>query len=649
MKARSVMLSLLSVVLISTDGPLRAQGQGTWSGGFDHQHNVPNVATNAEAPFGPFGPKWPLREVLEDPPVIPQAPDVPTMNALHMALIPVGPHRGKVVVWGRGPFVGEAVPFTAPNVTWSFEAFSIVDPAPNPVGLRFLNFFLPLEFYANFPFPTPPPVPADLFCSGHAWSPFGYLVVTGGTRYLYPDAGADMVWTFDPRYDHSPWPVTNQIIYETQPGNNVPYPGSRWREQPRLQTERYYATATLMHRVLRTIGGQPNQPVDVMLVLGGSVQAGTQGPEWNHYEALQLKDNFSAGGAVVSTDQDINGAKTWWGPGFMGVGQVEDWDWLQEYPRAHFVNGRIFFSSWAPRSATLDHSLSPSTPPNQVPLDQALPWLQRWDLSAGNPIATSHKRESGSSVLFVNYPGYDNLVLRMGGEDEFGDARDTMEGCSASTSGSWTAWSPMAFKREHCNAVILPDASVFVVGGHDDETSHTIPEIYKLGVGWVQQPDGKCRRDYHATAVLLPDGTVLVGGGNNRHDLPGGGSDYQIFTPPYLAGNPTRPAGLTIPNATFYDVNTDTYELDRFGTFTFIAEDMPAEAALSKLVLIPPGSVTHHSDMHQRYVECSVNPVTEGMLQFSLPPETKAPRGYYMAFAVTTGGIPSKALWVRLL
>lgn len=405
-----------------------------------------------------------------------------------------------------------------------------------------------------------------------------------------------------------------------------------------------------MHRVSRTIGTQ-TRLVDVMLVLGGSRQGSTQGPEWNHYEALQLEDDPLALGAVVSPD-DVLGVKTWWGPGFMGANQTPDWDWLVEYPRAHFVNGRVFFAGWAPRSATLDHSFSSSVPPNQLPLDQSLPWQQRWNLNYGNPIATSHKRESGSSVLFVNYPGYDNLVLRMGGEDENGDARDTMEGCSASTSGSWQAWAPMAHKREHCNAVILPDASVFVVGGHDDEISQLVPEIYKLGVGWIQQPAGSSRRDYHSTAVLLPDGRVLVGGGNNRHDLPDGGSDYEIFTPPYMVGNPPRPASLTIPNATYYNAGTDTYELNRFGLFTFLAQDMqglPEDAEITKLVLIPPGSVTHHSDMHQRYVECNVNSLAANMLQFTLPPETTAPRGYYMAFAVTSGGIPSEALWVRLL
>lgn len=75
---------------------------------------------------------------------------------------------------------------------------------------------------------------------------------------------------------------------------------------------------------------------------------------------------------------------------------------------------------------------------------------------------------------------------------------------------------------------------------------------------------------------------------------------------------------------------------------------MPSDTTLKKLVLIPPGSVTHHSDMHQRYIECNVNLLGNNMLQFTVPPETDAPRGYYMAFAVTAGGIPAEALWVRL-
>jgi len=36
------------------------------------------------------------------------------------------------------------------------------------------------------------------------------------------------------------------------------------------------------------------------------------------------------------------------------------------------------------------------------------------------------------------------------------------------------------------------------------------------------------------------------------------------------------------------------------------------------------------------------------MVQFTAPSESQAPRGYFRLFALSTAGIPSTALWVRL-
>jgi len=97
-----------------------------------------------------------------------------------------------------------------------------------------------------------------------------------------------------------------------------------------------------------------------------------------------------------------------------------------------------------------------------------------------------------------------------------------------------------------------------------------------------------------------------------------------------------------------HSLTDGTHVLSRTGVFDVVADDMPVDTKLGKLVLISPGSTTHHSDMHQRYVECSVTPVDPRQLSFTLPTETQAPRGYYMAFAVTTAGIPAEAVWVWL-
>lgn len=626
----------------------RAQGQGQWVMAYDHKHAVPGVASDATTPFTyPGGPEWPVRLIPPDATAPPTS--VASMNAIHMSLIPKGIHRGKVIVYGSGPSVAFAAPFPPAGNLWSFQPYSIVDPAIAPAGLRFLNFFLPLDS-TTFP-PPPGVVPRDLFCTGHAWSPFGYLVVVGGTRYVpgQPDNGADLVFTFDPRYQNAPFPST-----PTGP-SLYPDAGSLWtRESVTLTTPRYYPTATLTHRFPRVVSGQPPQ-LETMLVLGGSaVGGGVPMPEWNHYEALILTD-LGPGNLQRVYRDTIAGSSAWWGPSDPNVTPYDPFrDSLIEYPRVHLLsNGQAFMSGYAAVSAQIDHSFVAGT---VQPAAWSSPgtWTQSWNQAAGMPTAASPYREDGASVLIVNGTPIPDLVVRIGGEGPAG-ALTSVEICSGSTPGSWLGAAqgvpPLPNGREHPTAVLLPDLSIAVFGGHDGATSHLTPLIFKWGMGqWQPQPAAQSPRNYHATAALLPSGHVLVAGGNDRHPTPFTGFDYELFAPPYMVGSPppARPTGVTIVNSTATQ-SDGTYELARNGTFSVLVNDgLPIDTKLEKLVLISPGSATHHSDMHQRYVECGVFNVNGTMMQFTLPTERQAPRGYYMAFVVTQTRIPSEAIWVWL-
>ena len=42
-------------------------------------------------------------------------------------------------------------------------------------------------------------------------------------------------------------------------------------------------------------------------------------------------------------------------------------------------------------------------------------------------------------------------------------------------------------------------------------------------------------------------------------------------------------------------------------------------------------------------------PLDDTQLQFTVPSEPLAPDGFYMLFVLTNTGVPSKALWVRLV
>ncbi len=150
-------------------------------------------------------------------------------------------------------------------------------------------------------------------------------------------------------------------------------------------------------------------------------------------------------------------------------------------------------------------------------------------------------------------------------------------------------------------------------------------------------------RGYHSTALLLPDGKVLSAGSNYRT------WDYQVYSPPYLDSqyDPVRP-----------ELSQLNVELDlRYGQQSSIRYPTIAGVSPDRVVLMRPGSITHHFDYDMRYVRL---PITGVGITFTVPQKTlvrfrapanskEAPEGYYMLFLVTDDGIPcERARWVHL-
>lgn len=77
---------------------------------------------------------------------------------------------------------------------------------------------------------------------------------------------------------------------------------------------------------------------------------------------------------------------------------------------------------------------------------------------------------------------------------------------------------------------------------------------------------------------------------------------------------------------------------------------LPVGAVTGKVVLMRVGSVTHHFDSDQRYLEMEAIQDPDGQfVNFTLPTNRdKVPPGFYMAFLVTTTGLPSEAHWFWL-
>ncbi|HZN80442.1 MAG TPA: hypothetical protein VFC01_12245, partial [Mycobacterium sp.] len=369
-------------------------------------------------------------------------------NAGHAALIPKGPHQGKVLVWVESPFLIKPDPTFSPVVLgqhdyWGCQAYSIVDPSASALPRIFRNFVLPIAVVNIQPGAGASSL-TDLFCAGQAWSPYGDLIVVGGQMYIPPLLGSKLTYAWNPDEPVGQWPVPS-------PPPTSLYPGEFgfWQPGPMLQWDRWYPTATLTARLTRLATAAAPLGLEVMLVLGGSAAFNFQywtNPQWNSYEALQILGRATPTSVALATDVAF-GMQTWTGPGTTGPPGPSPWmdwqqDWFENYPRCHLLSsGHVFFSGYAPRWSAVDHDLAPgSWISDQQPVPPPPPppvWSSNWN----------HMRYDGTSLLFPNIFGLVDVVARIGGAAEipapivFGTT-ESAEAWLPST-GEWAPLSPM--------------------------------------------------------------------------------------------------------------------------------------------------------------------------------------------------------------
>jgi Domain of unknown function (DUF1929) len=426
----------------------------------------------------------------------------------------------------------------------------------------------------------------DLFCAGHTWTNAGRLFVAGGTS-VYPTPDADQR-----DQDGSFGFVGGKLCYEYDPSLG---PAGTWVRQPDLAETRWYPT------VVHTGN-------DELLVVGGV--GDTDGHFKNSYEVFDSAQSAWKvyGGSRLLDGPLVEAAK------------------LDFYPRASWLSdGRLFVSGMDACSARLDHGAAPGV---WETMDCGAPWYLDYN----------------SAVHLGN-----DLVMRVGGELELDGVAhghvSLAQTCTATAAGAawtWTDRATMQQERSQFNTVLLPDGSVLALGGVRSAPLHvtellTRPELLPSpGAPWLPMADAASVRPYHSTAVLLPNGKVLSGGGDDRH------YDYQVFQPPYLTCGAPRPVIANAPALIGYATGARPTEYT-------LEIGASLAAPITTLVLMAPGSVTHHSDSNQRRVVLSLLAVSATSATFTGPPSSNhAPAGAYMLFALTAQGVPSLARWVRL-
>ncbi len=653
---------LLSAAFLSAamfvGGRAAAQSlQGSWSDTFHHSTVAP-AGTDFAAPFR--GPGF----------VPPPASGVfswgfytsggGAFQPVHMALIPKGPHQGKLLVWDEWPVVLRASSALDPtNRFWSCQAWAIVDPEPRLP--RFRNFLLP-----SVPFGpkdgssyTVSGAPFDsIVCAGHAWSQEGDLIVAGG------EMGDIDALTNPPLINN--FEITKTLVMFDPVAASQPfglscslYPGEigAWKKpgNQELLVGRWYPTVTLSQRITRN--GLNNE---VVVVAGGADFATNQ--VLNTYESFVVRASNSPAG-FLTRDPD-HGPTTQVMPGPGGTLNFNFREMLGLYPRLHLLStGDLFVSGYGPDSSAFSMN---------APLAS-----RTWNRSVGRfGSVWNASRENGGSVFFARMAGgaLQDVVVRLGGWNTSFLPTSDAEACLASSgTAPWITLPPMpgnspgTVGRTDLNPIILPDSTLLVIGGSALSTSPPgyvpvlQPALYVPSTNtWHLQPAETTLspRRYHSTAALLPDGRVLVGGGNDR--TTGAHPDYAIFSPHYLQGNPPplRPRIVSITGpagAVTIDPLDGTYVLDGQDVdtglpvvFQMTCTDLDPNDAVVRLVLLAPAAMTHHSDMTARYVELPSNVVSSTRRNFLTMDGNRLPRGYYMAFALNRANIPSKAVWVKI-
>ncbi|PVE24335.1 hypothetical protein DC522_10715 [Microvirga sp. KLBC 81] len=303
------------------------------------------------------------------------------------------------------------------------------------------------------------------------------------------------------------------------------------------------------------------------------------------------------------------------------------------YPGFHLLpNHTVFYSrtGWGSAGA------QPATPDNEsgfFAFSAPVAGSQSGTWTNITPAATN--RVKGMSVMLLRAMSTNVRILVVGGASSTdNDTYEIIDVSNLTPSSAWNMPKPMPDKqsRRQCNAVLLPDGTVFVSGGIDTQFSPCALYLPDQD-DWLPMERMLYIRTYHSVSLLLPSGKVMVAGGDGTPQI-------EIFSPPYLFHGP-RPVISSAPQAVHHG---ETFHIDTRQADT-----------IAKVVLVRPMAVTHQTDTEQRVIELSFSriPGHGGRLEVTAPdggfPHSLAPQGYYMLFILNRDGVPSEASWIALI
>jgi Galactose oxidase-like, Early set domain/Kelch motif len=195
---------------------------------------------------------------------------------------------------------------------------------------------------------------------------------------------------------------------------------------------------------------------------------------------------------------------------------------------------------------------------------------------------------------------------------------------------AWRDITPMNNPRWFPNSVLLPDGTLFVLGGGRGNNADPVmePEIFDpINETWTTDAPMQVPRLYHSTAVLLTDGRVWTAGTD-------GETRMEVYTPDYLLRG-ARPTIADAPNSIAYGQN-----------FSITLQE-PTQ--IGSACFIRLSAVTHAFNMSQRQVALDFAQNDTQIDITALSDLNLAPPGHYMLFVLDANGVPSVAPIIQLV
>ncbi|HUP25861.1 MAG TPA: galactose oxidase early set domain-containing protein [Thermoanaerobaculia bacterium] len=585
----------------------------------------------------------------------------------HAAVIPTGPHAGKVLMW-RAEFDGSC------NLTGNTESW-LFDP----------NYPMQLVRIVDGS-----PLKTSIFCSGASWQGNGELLVLGGA------SGPSLAtWTYRFRPQHLGVPIDTPSGPTIYTRSSTP----AWLRIGDSKIPHYYVTVISLRDQEAYYSGPT--PAEYCNWIPGGSQISLGGPE----------------------DYDNNGNEFWepihqssqeWGCPVVPVGMAPPnphagylalidpyYDRyslhppsnpadprMDSYPRAvQLSTGEILVGGDVDTTAPCDAQWNLGPP---IPLGAW--WVVKprydttlqpdWQLHRGGTFAQID--QFYDSMVLMHLLGSPDRVIRVGGSTPNAahavgswvandSIQEFVKGPGNSVEdGSWhtVVTDAEKLKRVFQHLVALPTGELLIVGGDKVDSYHghgagcgifadsqpaLRPVIYTphpsnpsfAGTLSPLLPAGKPDPDptvnksiprlYHSLAMLLPDGSVFVAGGVEVSQSGGlWPSNYRF---PIFSGEVFQPAYLSLPFRP--SIQTPLGEVV-FGS-SFQIDVLRQEAnTIDRVVLMRPAALTHHFCNDQRYVELDFqhgpSDPSGGLVQETLtvnaPSHTLIQPGYSMLFVV---------------